>query len=333
MCDRSNKENGFVLHTKQNRTETSSEKVYWILSNYSTHVQNHVKNSKFPTNLVTNSSTKNDSAIEVFHCENRKLANTMEHTNGEFNGFDDPDLIAEYIEDEESGDGDEHTDDRSIEIIEIYSTPQSNSGLSYDELESLIYNQITPQLNEMRDVSIKNREIDKKMKFMVGDVVCTMTVNATNPDGACFFRACDHQLNKNKLNSRKHTLGTNNLRKDVVKYIKQHRDSFDAELRGSVYGWYESIGRCTKNIENFEKVCDDYLHKELPKAKFWAGSESAKAIILIKSVNMLILVDGKCYFLNGFDENLTKTIILAYCTYSNGAQPTNWTVKSNTESL
>lgn len=30
----------------------------------------------------------------------------------------------------------------------------------------------------------------------------------------------------------------------------------------------------------------------------------------------------KCYFLNGFNENLTKTIILAYCTYSTGTQPT-----------
>lgn len=290
LCDSSNKENSFVLHTKQNKMESSSEKVYWVLSNYSTHVQKHAKNSvKFASKFVMNSSIENHNATTTIHNEDGKSVETMEHAIDERIELDELDDSAEYIEDEQSDE--ESNYESSIEIVEIYSMPQSNSGLGHDDLESLIYNQITSQLNEMHEVSIKHREIDKKMNFSVNDVVCTMTVNTTKPDGACFFRACDHQLNKNKLNSRKHTLDTNKLRKDVVKYIGQHRDSFDAELRGSVYAWYESMGKSTKNIENFEKVCDDYLHKELPKETFWAGAESFKAIIMEKSVNILILVN------------------------------------------
>lgn len=320
LCGRSNKENQFVLQTKQNKMESSSEKVYWVLSNYSAHVQTHVnKNSKFATKFVMKSSTENQNAIEMIDNEDVKLVK-LEHTIGESDDLDNPDDITEYLDNEQLYDENEQLVDNSIEIVEIVTMPQSNSGLRYDNLESLIYNQITSQLNEMHEVSIKNREIEKKMNFLVDDVLCTMNVNSTNPDGACFFRACDHQLNKNKLNSRQHTLGTNNLRKDVVRYIKQHRDVFDNELRGSVYGWYESMGKCTKNIANIEKVCDDFLHKELPKEKSWAGSESFKAIILDKSVNILILIDDRSYFLNGFNENLAKTIILAYCTYSNGTQ-------------
>lgn len=315
LCGSSNKENRFVIHTKQNKMESSSQKVYWVLSNYTAHVQTHLKNSvKFESKFALYPSAENNSVTEMIRKEN------LEHTIDESNELDNHDVIVEYLVDE---DDDEQIVDNSIEIVEI-STPQtltSSSELSYDDLESLIYNQITSQLNEVHQVSITNREIEKKMNFLVDGVVCTMTVNTTKPDGACFFRACDHQLNKNKLNSRQHTLGTNKLRKDVVEYIKQNRAMFDAELRGSVYGWYESMGKSTKNIKKFRQVCDDFLRNELPKEKFWAGSESCKAIMLDKSVNILVLVNNdKCYFLNGFNENLTKTVILAFCTYSNGTQ-------------
>lgn len=300
LCDSSNKENRIVLQTK--KPSSSSEKVYWVLSNYTSHVKKHISNSvKFASEFVMH--------------EDQESADNLEREIYESNDLVSHEVIVEVLDDDE----DEQMADNSIEITEVV-LPQSNSELSYNDLESLIYNQITTQLNEMHEVSITNREIGKAMNFSVDGVVCTMTVNTTNPDGACFYRACDHQLNKNKINSRQHTLGTNKLRKDVVEYIKQHRDCFDAELRGSVYGWYEALGKSTKNIENFEQVCDDFLSKELPKPKFWAGSESSKAITLDKSVNILILVNDVCYFSNGFDENLTKTIILAFCTYSNDTQ-------------
>lgn len=308
LCDTSNKENCIVIQTKQKKIESSSSTIYWVLSNYTTHVQTHVKNSvKCVSKFEINSSKENDSAIIMIDENNPESVHAS-------NSLANRDIIAENYDDDDEN---EHIVDNSIEIVEILQ-PQSDNELSYDDLESLIYRQITSQLNEMHEVSMKNNETEKERNFMVDGVVCTMKVNTTNPDGACFFRASDHQLNNNKLNTRKHTIGTNKLRKEVVEYIKQHRERFDSELRGSVYGWYEAMGKSTKHIDNFPKVCDDFLHKELPKVNFWAGSESLKAVTLDKSVNILVLVDnGVCYFSNGFNESFTKTIIVAFCTYSN----------------
>lgn len=305
LCGSSNKENRFVIQTKQNKNDAPSNKIYWVLSNYTTHVLAHVKNSaKFASKIDSDPSTTNESAIEITHGNDQQLDEIMHEV-----------IVENYDDDEE-----EQIVDNSIEIVEIF-MPPSNNELSYNDLESLIYGQITSQLNEMHGVSMANEEREKQKNFVIDGVVCTMKVNTTKPDGACFFRACDHQLNKNKLESRKHTMGTNKLRKDIVEYIKQHRKSFDSEIRGSVYDWYESMGKSTKNIPKFSKVCNDFLSKELPKQNFWAGSESLKAMTLDKSVNILILVNnGISYFSNGFNDSYTKTIILAYCTYSNESQ-------------
>lgn len=119
--------------------ESSSEKVYWVLSNYSTHVQKHAKNSvKFASKFVMNLSTENHNATTIIHNEDGKLVETMEHAIDERIELDELDDSAEYIEDEQSDE--ESNYDSSIEIVEIYSMPQSNSGLGDDDLESLIYN-------------------------------------------------------------------------------------------------------------------------------------------------------------------------------------------------
>lgn len=230
---------------------------------------------------------------------------------------DDTDMIDENYEYDEH----ESIVDSSIEIVEYVPGPNSKDELTCDDFESLIYTQITSQLSKMYDISIKNNEAERKMNFVVNSVVCSMTVNKILGDGACFFRATEHQLNKSKLNTRKNTNEAQNLRKEVVEYIKKHRKQFDNELKGSVYDWYERMGKPTKNVRNISKICDNFLQKELPKTNFWAGSESLKAVTLSRSVNILILNEnGDCYFSNRFNENWARTIILAHCTYSDGDQ-------------
>lgn len=320
LCDKSNKENLFVIQTKQ--VGTSSSKIYWVLSNYTKHINaKHAhakKRKKLPAfdigSLITSERENETIELDDHHVES--IQNLEPSTDIKTNPDD---LIDENYDDD---DDEERLVDNSIEIIEV-SVMQSDNDLSYNDFESLIYTQITAQLNEMHAVSMKNNEIEKNMNFVVGDVICTMKINTTKPDGACLLRSTEHQLFKSNLQSRAHTNGTNKLRKEVVEFIKQHRKMFDKELKGAVYDWYESMGKSTKNIENFSMVCDDFLRKELPKTKCWAGTESLKAITLDKSVNILILVEnGICYFSNGFNENYSKTIILAHCTYSNDTQTT-----------
>lgn len=67
LCSTSNKENCFVLHTKSNILESSSTKVYWVLSNYTKHVQMHVKNTnKYTLELEKGLSTENLTEMDMF---------------------------------------------------------------------------------------------------------------------------------------------------------------------------------------------------------------------------------------------------------------------------
>lgn len=233
----------------------------------------------------------------------------MDAFNMNNNSDSDDELIA-HCEDDE--DDDDDIIDKSVEIIECFIEAPKSSNLSHDELESLIYRQISAQVMQMRDTSLKNIEHERNMNFVVENKIYTLKAAEIDGDNSCLFRTVDHQLNKTKLNTRTQNLATTRFRNGVVDHIKKHRTSFEVELKGTVYDRYERKGiKC----EDIKKACDDFIGGDLSKNDSWGGAESLKAISRMHLVNILVIKKNICYFFNDFNERLEKTIILAYCSF------------------
>lgn len=70
-----------------------------------------------------------------------------------------------------------------------------------------------------------------------------------------------------------------------------------------------------KEIPDLKTACTHFIERILPKPKEWGGSETLKAVTLMKAVNILIINEkGTCYFTNNFNSQLKKTVILAFGT-------------------
>lgn len=68
-------------------------------------------------------------------------------------------------------------------------------------------------------------------------------------------------------------------------------------------------------MENlFVKASKNFLQNELPNESTWGGGESIKAVHEMNGVNILTINEnGSCIFSpNGFDKQLTQTVVLAY---------------------
>lgn len=312
LCGVSNKENCFIIRSKHNgKMLSSSGDPYWVLSNYKKHVGLHVK--KIIRNLTSQSAIHNLSfdvnANQQIKADVNSCNKRIKISMNEFDESFEEHLSVEYessIEDYEKDVSD------SIEIVEF--APQDNVSLVYADLESLIYTQISTQLIEMQEICLKNNENQLQMIFMVDNKLYTLSMAEIPGDGSCLFRAVDHQINKSKLKTRTQNAATTQLRKRVVAHIKKHHKLFEIELMGSVYEKYDNKGIKIQK-DKMKEECNKYLYHELPLSSCWAGSESISAISRLYLVNILIIrEDGNVYFSNGFDQNLKKTIILAYCT-------------------
>lgn len=302
-----NKSNRFVIRSKGNVLSCSGDP-YWVLSNYEKHVKLHLKKM---TNVTTEFETQNlsldDQQLENDESDYDKRtsmsdSNEMHVSNETINDVDD-----EWV-DLPSGDEYAAGIEDSIEIMEF--TPEETVPLTYADLESLIYKQISTQLIQIQQICLKNNEKQLKMDFQLENLTYTLHMAEIAGDGSCLFRAVDHQINKSKLNKRAQNTATNQLRKRVVAHIKEHEILFESELMGSVYDRNERNG---KNVQNMKDACHNFLYYDLPKSSCWAGSESIKAISRLYLVNVLIIRDDGCiYFSNGFDCNFKNTIILAH---------------------
>lgn len=307
LCDNSHKVNRFVISTKQTLS-SSKGKPYWVLSNYKKHVESHVKKLKESASdslaQVTDLQSESDDNNRMLDPDENQSIGPMDEISLN-NISDSDDELIMYSKDD---DDDDDIIDKSVEIIQCF----LEAPKSHDELESIIYKQISAQVMQMRDTSLKNNEYERNMNFMVENKIYTLKAAAIDGDNSCLFRTVDHQLNKTKLNTRTQNLATTRLRNEVVDHIKEHRTSFEIELKGTVYDRYEREG---KKCLDIKKACDDFINRELSKSNCWGGSESIKAIIRMYSVNVLVFKKKICYFFNDFDVRLGKTIILAYCSF------------------
>lgn len=172
-----------------------------------------------------------------------------------------------------------------------------------------MYNQITTQIRTIVEATLSNNDATEQMFYeLIANAPQPLKIATIVGNGDCLFSSMAHQLFSPKINSTEHINATKNLRKCVVEYISQHYESFKFELQGRVY---EEIN--AESITDLDKERRDILEKYLPLDGYWGGTESLKAIQQMHHVNILIFREhGLCYFFNNFNEEYTRTLILAF---------------------
>lgn len=143
LCGTSNKENSFVVHTKPQTSGSSSKNVYWVLSNYTKHVNKHVKNAKKNVSKIEMESSVIDSIAMNSFDDNGACTEANQNDVHSIKSHSSPEPNDDIIEESYVYDYEESIVDNSVEIVEFVSQPQSNEDESRNELESLIYTQIT----------------------------------------------------------------------------------------------------------------------------------------------------------------------------------------------
>lgn len=271
-------------------------KLYWILSNFGKHLNTHLKKVGRKRSIDDggnnfSSSDNNDGKI---------LASSM-HKHESSNS------CVNEIEDE-------------IQNDEMDNKPQSSNNLTtrlsivstdVGDLESIIYNQISDQLIEMKNAAMTHNESQIEMKFLIENVPHELQAVEIDANGSCLFGASVHQILKTEISSKLQSNETKKLRGDVVVHIQENLLQFKRELEGTVqHVWGPKVK------SNLELACKYFLEKELPKNDTWGGSESLKAISQLNKVNILVLTEnGDFYFACRFDAQFKQTIILAYTTF------------------
>lgn len=282
----------------------NSENIYWILSNFVTHV-----NKCHADCLKDKHTERNNDCVDIVHASSHKtIENTKSKTSDKKNvkGTKRNCSAAvrvkkekvEHIEIDENSVENESTDS----IIELSIEPLADfqrEKFDVNEVENIIYKQISDQLVYISEASQSKSKRDE-MAFDIDGESVTLVCTKIARDGHCLFRSLSHQLWKKEQNQ-----STIELRAAVVSYIKEHFSSFLWQLRGAVLNLYG-------NVPNIHEQCKRFLMEEL-STKGWGGSETIKAVTNMHSVNVLVFNEnGPSHFPFGFNTSYPRTILLAY---------------------
>lgn len=242
--------------TKQNGSK------YWILSNFTTHFDRAHKNV--------------------------------------FNRTED-EITLDENEMDKSIPSNEINKEKSISNISIHSMNYSSNSLDFicdlnsndmDKTEKLFNDQISKQLIKMWNVTTINGEQTQRMKCNFGGKSVSLEVASIPSDGNCMFSSLAHQLFLEEIDSSKHKLAVNNLRKSVVKYIEGNINDFKYELHGHVLEMLELDETVNKHgidqVKDINEASEYLLKKCLIKPDFWGGGETLKAVAFLHDVNILV---------------------------------------------
>lgn len=271
-------------------------KLYWTLSNFGKHLNTHFKKAGYAIkpnidDVENNSISFRDNSDEVL------LNSPNTHCQLKYSLDDNENQIHDEIHISEQSSN--STTSLSIEPIDV------------STLESLIYNQISDQLIQMKNVTMTHNEQLSEMIFLIGNARYSLHTVKIDANGSCLFGASIHQTLGTKIASTAQSEGTKKLRADVVAHIKKNRTEFKKELEGAALDLWETEARL-----NLEVACTRFLEVELPKNCTWGGSETIKAITQLKKVNILVINEnGDFYYPCRFNTQFEQTIILAYTTY------------------
>lgn len=283
--------------TVQSKTSGNPPKVYWTMSNFSKHLEKVHKNKR-----KIKREKFADLSNEFDYLGDESMFGELSTTTVVSN------IANETMNSDDGASSDLNQNYQQNDSVIFENDSNANQPLDINQLQSLIYNQISAQILDMSNAMIKYDETEKDMKFLIEDETYKAKYTKIAPNGSCFFGASVHQLLKHHTDSRLHAKETKKLRADVVNYIKKHRPNFEYELKGAAFDlWGGAVS------EAIQSASTKFLEEELPKSHTWAGVESLKAVISMKQVNILVVNEnGIAYFPKGFDMRLNRTAILAF---------------------
>lgn len=180
-------------------------------------------------------------------------------------------------------------------------------------VELLVYKQISSQSLKMTEICMKYDDAMTTMNFEFNDKICMLDVARIKGDGQCLFSTLAHQLHGAKIDSEEHEKAAAQIRAEVIAYIQRNLTIFEHDIKGCIY--HERSKRMKKpvKIKDYEKEANEFLTKHLSKKTYWGGAESIKAVSSIYEVNILIICENSSvYFVNGFDSQFNRSLLLAY---------------------
>lgn len=301
---------------------------YWIPSNFVTHLKkvHKLSQNKFKSNSknadIQQVDTFNDD--DVIKTENIDL----EHIKTEDITFHDKNenIEVEIVEYDELNGADGNNENEEIIIVDGLNR---NRELDFVQV---MYNQMSNQIINMSKKIFFN-EVQTSMDIKLGSEVKSIQVVSAPDDGNCLFTSLVHQLTDHKMISDDMKIARDQLRAEVVKYIQENRDLFKFEINGRVY---ENLERQNRDCStaNMEMECDLFVYQLLPLNKYWGGSETLKAVAMVKEVNIIIFNEnGPCCIKNPYGKKFKKTICVAFRLASNNPMHERIAIRNHYDSV
>lgn len=221
------------------------------------------------------------------------------------------------------------TSEESIKVDKSYFEISVIDDSNVSQLQSMIYQQITEQLSRMEFVSFSIKQ-KRRMSFYSEGKQYLLETKPISKDGNCLYGSIADQLlgiPEHKNNEK--TTTASGLRKTVMDYIGLNSWKFTNEIRGQVYDKFPY----EMEQSELKKKCEEKI-ADLKKDGIWGGSESLAAVKILFEVNILVLNEsGDCYFFQGFNESIDKSIILAYRFLEDKKSRNEYTTRKHYESV
>lgn len=184
---------------------------------------------------------------------------------------------------------------------------EENDDGETSQYEDIVFTQLSVQNLKMKNATFSHNESKQSFCFNMDHAVSgTVNISKIKADGNCMFGALAHQLFYLKLNSQEHKQFTSKLRQKTVEHIKLNFAEFAHDIKGRVF---EMRGK----VDDIDKECTFFINFCLPKAGFWGGIESLKAISEVYDVNILIFNEnGDYYFAQPFNPNRDRIVSIAF---------------------
>lgn len=305
-CVICNDKNAELQKAKRVYYHESSKSSYWVMANFSKHLETTHHLSSTKKHLSNKAKRKNS-----VHAEQN--ANVLKPKNG-FPGAKNvidneansvAELMVKPVIKKTEEVFDEHEDDEpDYEIVSVYMEPKVNV-----ETDSL-YKQMSQQMTKMVEAVLINCDVQDTLKFELEGQERSVTVAQIDGNGDCLYAAICHQLFHSQIGSESHIEQTANLRKSVVDYIlkPENYPSFEFILQDRVY----EMKKCG-TIENITNECKIYARLVLSRSGQWAGNETIKAVGEMYKTNIVIFKEDRlCYIANTSTEVYDRTIAIAY---------------------
>lgn len=309
----------------QNNKKKKPKRVYyddnsqwpcWVMSNFTRHLKNVHKLEAQKSKSA--SVKKANKKMKVRKSNTRKSKSALatspdkQFQTGSQEKLNESDVVFVGVEKEETPHAQMEesvqfivNDSADIEITHSILHNQTNDTNG----QTLIFTQLTSQINAMMTTVLENAETCEEMGFLINETMQKLNVATTKPDGNCLFSSIAHQLYRLKINSKPHESKIRQLRQRVVEYILDPNNfpKFFHDLKDRVYERKKK-----DDIADMETECKLYVENCLAKNSVWGGTETIYAACELEKVNVLIFNENGHFYTLSNTKQYDRTICIAY---------------------